>query len=99
MPTSRIFVIDNDQQTITDLKSRLTKLGYDVVGTATTPREAIEKTALLQPNLILMNTHLRSGIDGIKTGKLLHSKSDTQIIYFSSHAGQETIRLVGSTGQ
>ncbi len=47
MPTVRIFVIDNDQQTITDLKSRFSQPGFDVVGTATTSREAIEKNCSL----------------------------------------------------
>ena len=45
-----------------------------------------------------MNTRLRIGSDGIKTGKLIHTNNNIPIIYISSQAGQDTIRQAGSTG-
>jgi len=98
MTSARILIVDNDKIATRDLQTRLSKLGYEVIGTAASTEEAINKSEKLKPGLILMNTRLRAGSDGIKTGKLIHSHNDTPIIYFSSHAGQDTVRRVGSTG-
>jgi len=94
----KILIVDNDPNTTQDLQERLSKLGYEVIGTATTSEEALQKTIKLEPGLIMMNTRLRSGNDGIKTGKLIHTNSNTPIIYYSSSVGQETIRQATSTG-
>src|SRR5688572_6763881 len=98
MTSVRILIVDNDKIATRDLQARLSKLGYEVIGTAATTEEAINKSEKLKPGLILMNTRLRVGSDGVKTGKLIHSYNDTPIIYFSSHAGQDTVRRASSTG-
>ncbi|MEO7839746.1 MAG: PAS domain S-box protein [Anaerolineales bacterium] len=98
MTSARILIVDNDKIATQDLLRRLSKLGYEVIGTAATTEEAIRKSAELKPGLILMNTQLRSGSDGVKTGKLIHSHNDAPIIYFSSHARPDTVRKAGSTG-
>jgi PAS domain S-box-containing protein len=98
MISARILIVDNDKIATRDLQARLSKLGYEVIGTAATTEEAINKCEELKPGLILMNTRLHAGSDGVKTGKLIHSYNDTPIIYFSSHAGQDTVRRAGSTG-
>src|SRR5687768_9318529 len=98
MTSARILIVDNDKIATRDLQARLSKLGYEVIGTAATTEEAINKSEKLKPGLILMNTRLRVGSDGVKTGKLIHSYNDTPIIYFSSHAGQDTVRRASSTG-
>jgi PAS domain S-box-containing protein len=98
MTSIKILIVDNDFSSTQNLQARLLKLGYEVIGTAATSDEAVNKSAELKPNLILMNTRLRTGNDGIKTGKLIHSNHNIPIIYISSQAGQDTIRQAGSTG-
>ena len=98
MTSARILIVDNDKIATRDLQARLSKLGYEVIGTAATTEDAINKSEKLKPGLILMNTQLRAGSDGVKTGELIHAYNDTPIIYFSSHAGQDIVRRAGSTG-
>jgi PAS domain S-box-containing protein len=98
MTPLRILLVDDDLNSTQNLQPRLLKLGYQVVATATTSKEAIDKSAVHKPDIVLMNTRLRSGNDGIKTGKLIHSNYNIPIIYISSQAGQDTIRQAGSTG-
>lgn len=98
MASVKILIVDNDRAVTRDLKQRLTRLGYEVVGVATTSDDAITQTNKLKPNLVIMNIRLRSGRDGVKTGALIHSTSNTPIIYFSSQAGQDTVQRAGSTG-
>lgn len=96
--SARILIVDNDSSATQDLQVRLSKLGYEVVGTAATRQEALYETEKLKPSVVLMNTRLRIGNDGVKTGSLIQASSNTPIVYFSSRAGQDTIRQVGSTG-
>jgi len=98
MPSTKILIVANDPIEAQELQVRLSKLGYDVIGTASTSDEALHKSTHLKPNLILMNTRLRTGDDGIKTGRLIHSNNNIPIVYFSTQTGQETIRRAGSTG-
>lgn len=98
MAPVKILIVDNDRAVTRDLQERLTRLGYEVAGIATTSDDAVTQASKLKPNLVIMNVRLRSGRDGIKTGSLIHSKSNTPIIYFSSQAGQDTIRRAGDTG-
>jgi PAS domain S-box-containing protein len=98
MASAKILIVDNDPTATKDLQARLTKLGYEVVGTAANSEEALDKSNSLKPGLIIMNTRLRAGNDGIKTGSLIHSANDIPIIYLSSRAGQDTIRRASSTG-
>lgn len=98
MASAKILIVDNDRAVTRDLQERLIRLGYEVAGIATTSDDAITQTNKLQPNLVIMNIRLHSGRDGVKTGALIHSTSNTPIIYFSSQAGQDTVRRAGSTG-
>jgi PAS domain S-box-containing protein len=98
MTKTKILIVDNDLSASRDLQTRLLKLGYEVVGTAATSQEAVNKSAKLKPGLILMSTRLRTGNDGIKTGKLIQASNNIPIIYFSAQAEQDTIRQAGSTG-
>jgi PAS domain S-box-containing protein len=98
MSSAKILIVDNDPIATRDLQTLLTKLGYEVIGTAASSGEAFDKSTSLKPDLVIMNTRLRTGKDGIKTGGLIHSTNDIPIIYLSSLAGQENIRWASATG-
>lgn len=97
MSTVKILIVEKDSAAVEDLQQRLEKLGYEVVGVAQNREEALEKSARLQPGLILMNTHLRRTNDGIHTGSLIRASSDIPIVYVSSRVGEETVRRASST--
>jgi CheY-like chemotaxis protein len=50
-----ILVVEDESIIALDMKEKLGALEYEVVGIATTGREAIEKAADLRPELILMD--------------------------------------------
>ena len=98
MPSSKILVIENDRQVATELRSRLIRLGYEIVGTAASRDEALQLSLHLKPELILSNTRLSSVNDGIQTGKLIHTKHNTPVVYITTQSSQNTIRQASSTG-
>lgn len=97
MPPARILIVENDQQVTAELKSRLTGLGYDVAGTATSTEQALQKSSKLKPDLILINTRLASSEDGIKTGQLIRSQNAAPIVYITTQASQTMVRRANST--
>ena len=69
MSSQRILVIEDEAITAQDLKYRLERLGYIVVGTAGSGEEAIKKAKETYPDLILVDISLKGEMDGIETAQ------------------------------
>ena len=55
----QILVVEDESIIADDLKDSLEGLGYTVTAIADSGKEAIEKAAETQPNLVLMDIHLK----------------------------------------
>jgi len=62
----KILVVDDEAAITTHLEAKLNHFGYEVVGRASSGKEAIAKARLLHPDLILMDIVMPGEIDGIK---------------------------------
>ncbi|HLA08241.1 MAG TPA: PAS domain-containing protein [Anaerolineales bacterium] len=98
MASVRILIVETEKNSAADLQIRLERLGYIVLGIASSGDEAISKTGDLNPDIVLMNIKLRGGKDGIKTGELIHLNHRKPIIYITPSASQDTIQRAGSAG-
>ncbi len=87
----RILVVEDQGLIAADLEQTLTKLGYDVVGSASTGEDALAMTAQLAPDLVLMDVRLRGALDGIETAERIHASSDLPVVYLTANADEETI--------
>ena len=56
---SSILVVEDEVLVARDIKARLERMGYEVVGTAARGEEAIELAIQHLPNLILMDINLK----------------------------------------
>ncbi|MEP6894551.1 MAG: PAS domain S-box protein [Chloroflexota bacterium] len=95
---TRILIVETNKTIADDLQERLKKLGYEVVGISTSSSDAVQGANKTNPDLILMNTHLHRGKDGIEAGKLIHLSHNTPIIYMTESSGQTTIQQAKDTG-
>jgi len=80
-----VLVVDDSafmRKVLSDIINEDPKI--NVVGTASNGREAIEKTALLRPDVITMDVEM-PGIDGIKTVKRIMENYPTPIIMVSAY--------------
>ena len=59
MPAKSLLVVEDEAMVARDIKARLTRMGYLVLGTAGRGEEAIEKALALRPDLILMDINLK----------------------------------------
>ena len=98
MVNTSILIVTNEKNVAHDLRERLIKLGYRVVGIATSNEEIIAKIEESKPDLILTDIRLNGGREGIKTGQLIHSNYNIPIVYITGSVGETTIQRAKSTG-
>jgi response regulator RpfG family c-di-GMP phosphodiesterase len=70
----------------------LTDLGYDVVATAYSGEEAVEKLQETHPDLVLMDIVLAGKMDGIKAAEKITALSGAPVVYLTSYADDKTFR-------
>lgn len=92
MDKIRVLIVDDERLVAVGLKDQLEKLGYKVVGTAVTGKEAINITLEKKPNVILMDVVLQGEMDGIEAAEIIHSRVDTPIIYITAYSDEEMLR-------
>lgn len=66
MTGPRLLIVDDHQLAREGLRAVLAESGFDVVGLAASGEEAVALTVELQPDLVLMDVRLGSGIDGLE---------------------------------
>lgn len=81
---TRILVVEDDSIIAMDIKIRLEKLEYNVVGTVTSGEDAIACVEKLSPNLILMDIVLKGELDGIATAQIITARHGTPIIFLTA---------------
>ena len=96
MANARLLLV-LDETFASELQVSLKDLGYEVVGCASNGRQALEYTAKLKPDLVLISIHLSGELGGILIGKQIYDQYDLPVIYISNQSGQATIRRTGGT--
>jgi CheY-like chemotaxis protein len=70
---ARIFVVEDENIVAEDLRERLEKNGYEVVGLADSGKAAIDQVKELQPDLLLMDVRVKGELNGIETAIVIQS--------------------------
>ena len=86
-----LLVVEDEVLVARDIKSRLTRMGYKVLGTASKGGEAIEKALSLRPDLILMDIHLQDDIDGVEAAIKIRETFDVPVIFCTAYSNSETL--------
>ena len=95
---ARILIVEDEGIIAGHIASGLLKTGYEVAGIAESSEEALEKTAQLNPDLILMDIRIKGAMDGIETTAKLRKRFDIPVIYLTAHTDQQTIDRAKMTG-
>ena len=81
MVKTSILIVTNEGKVAHELRVLLIKLGYRVVGIATSNDEILAKIEETKPDLILTDIRLNGVREGIKTGELIQSTYNTQVTH------------------
>lgn len=92
MAKQRIILVDDHEVVRIGLKTLLDRHpDFDVVGEASSAREAIEKTSTLKPDVVVMDIRLpgTSGIDACE--EIVKRYPDTKVLMLTSYAEDEML--------
>jgi len=95
---ARVLVVEDEGIVARDLRRTLGGLGYEVVGTAATGEEALTAIAAFQPEVVLLDIHLKGPMDGIEVTAEMAKRDHTAIVVFlTAHADQATLARANGT--
>jgi DNA-binding NtrC family response regulator len=86
-----ILIVEDELIVAVDVESMLQRLGYRVVGIATTSEEACRTAAASKPDLVLMDIRIDGPIDGIETARQIRQLRDVPIVFLTAYTDRETL--------
>jgi CheY-like chemotaxis protein len=81
-----ILIVEDDSIIAWHLTAMVTRLGYEVCGTAATQEGAVAAAATHRPSAILMDVRLAAGGDGVEAAESVRVAQQTPIIFCTAHA-------------
>ena len=93
----RILTIEDDLLIAEDLKNKLSVLGYDVVGNATSYREGIDLGLTHLPDIIIADIRLEGDKDGIDTVHEIYKSYKCPVIYLTANSESEVVKKALTT--
>ena len=94
---AKVLIVEDEFIEATDLKRRLEKLGYSVVGMVGNGKDAIKKSEELYPDLILMDIMLKGKMNGIEAAKKITENHDIPVIYLTAYFDGKTLEKAKKT--
>jgi hypothetical protein len=101
MSKNTILIVEDEAIIAHDLASKVQRLGYEVVGIASTGEEAIELSRKYRPALVLMDIQLAGAMDGIEAAQQIHNECNLPVLFLTANADPSTnerMRQAGSVG-
>ena len=86
MKRVRILIIEDEVIVAEDLEVAISNIGYKMVDSAVTAKDAIEKAVELKPDLILMDIILGGKADGIDASIEIKEKLSIHIVFLTSYS-------------
>ena len=97
MADSKILIVEDDFIVAIDLKLHLEKMGYNVLDITDNGNDALNKTRETNPDLILMDIHLKGNIDGIDTAQQIIDLYHVPVIYLTGYNDKNTRKRANTT--
>lgn len=86
----KILIIEDEALVARELKGRLHRAGYDVVGIAY-GEEGIELARETEPDLLLTDIHLKHGADGIRVAREIQQERDVPVVFLTAYSDEATV--------
>ena len=82
----RILVVDDESIVAHDISEYLSHLGCEIVGTALSGPDAIEKAGRFRPDLIMMDIVLQGPMDGVEAAIHIREHFDIPCVFLSAYS-------------
>jgi PAS domain S-box-containing protein len=89
-----IYIVEDELLISASLKSQLQQFGYEISGSSTRGESCLEEITSLseqgrEPEIVLMDIHLRGELDGIETARRINDKFNCAIIFLTGQSSKE----------
>ena len=92
MSQPQILIVEDENIVALDIEMRLTGLGYQVVGAVSTGDDAVSYALALNPDLILMDIHLRGEMDGVEAARQIQAQRHIPVVFLTAYADDATFQ-------
>ena len=86
----RILIVEDDTIIAWTLEALLGELGHEVVDIAATGERALSSAAEFEPDLIMMDINLGSGMNGIDAAASIRRRQASKILFISAYGDPDT---------
>lgn len=98
MSQKSILIVEDEGVVARDVQNRLAAEGYAVAGWAVSGEEALAEVEKKDPDLVLMDIHLRGSVDGIETAERIRETFDIPVVFVTAYADNETLHRAKVAG-
>ncbi len=92
MAQTKVFILEDENIVAKDIEQSLNKLGYDVVGIASSGEKLIKLLNTgLQPEVFLMDIMIKGEMDGIEVAEYVKNKFGLPVIFLTAYADEDTL--------
>lgn len=97
MSNVKLLIVEDDDILARIITWRLTNIGYEVCGRATSGAEAMELLVREKPDLVLMDINIHGDIDGIDTTIMIKKEFKIPVVFLTSHFDGPTLERAKAT--
>ncbi len=94
----KILIVEDDPIIAKDIQLLLQTENYQVIAIAHDGVTALDLIAIHQPNLILLDIHLGTGITGIEVAEIIQEKYKIPFIFLTSYSDEATLAAAVEQG-
>jgi class 3 adenylate cyclase len=89
---TKILIAEDEYIIALDIKKILEKLGYEVTSFVGKGIDAVRRTEIEKPDIVLMDIMLHDKLSGIEAAQIIKNKYDVPIIYLTALTDEETLQ-------
>ncbi|MBN2656826.1 MAG: response regulator [Spirochaetales bacterium] len=98
MTAARVLIVEDEVIVSTDLSRKLDKMGYTVTGCVRYGEKALEAARAGEPDIVLMDVHLKGEMDGTEAAEQIVGQLDLPVIFMTAFSDEETIARAKKSG-
>lgn len=85
----RILIVEDDTIIAWSLEALLSEMGHEIVDIAATGERALASAAEFEPDLVMMDINLGSGMNGIEAASTIRRRRPTKVVFVSAYGDPE----------
>ena len=87
----RLLIVEDQELFAMTLAAVVTRLNYNLIGSAATADRAEELARDTMPDVVLMDLHLKGPRDGVQTAQAIMAATGAQVIFLTGNANDRDL--------